>query len=71
MYSSASVRSLIETWAAENNIGRVRSFHASLVGMVLPNDELEVKLQHTGMVSGRKIIKVEVRNKETEDKVLE
>ncbi|KAG7000217.1 Fatty acid synthase subunit beta [Fusarium oxysporum f. sp. conglutinans] len=37
----------------------------------LPNDELEVKLQHTGMVSGRKIIKVEVRNKETEDKVLE
>lgn len=71
MYSSAAVRSLVETWAAENNIGRVRSFHASLVGMVLPNDELDVKLQHTGMVSGRKIIKVEVHNKETEDKVLE
>ncbi|KAH7160243.1 acyl transferase domain-containing protein [Dactylonectria estremocensis] len=60
MYSSAAVRSLVETWAAENNIGRVRSFHASLV-----------KLQHVGMVSGRKIIKVEVRNTETEDKVLE
>lgn len=71
MYSSAAVRSLVETWAAENNIGRVRSFHASLVGMVLPNDDIEVKLQHVGMVAGRKIITVEVRNKETEEKVLE
>ncbi|KAH7327940.1 fatty acid synthase beta subunit dehydratase [Stachybotrys elegans] len=70
MYSSAAVRSLIETWAAENNIGRVRSFHASLVGMVLPNDDIQVKLQHVGMVAGRKIIKVEASNKETEEKVL-
>jgi fatty acid synthase subunit beta len=70
MYSSAAVRSLVETWAAENNIGRVRSFHASLVGMVLPNDDIQVKLQHVGMVAGRKIIKVEASNKESEDKVL-
>ena len=70
MYSSAAVRSFVETWAAENNIGRVRSFHASLVGMVLPNDDIEVKLQHVGMVAGRKIIKIEASNKETEDKVL-
>ena len=42
MYSSAAVRSLVETWAAENNVGRVRSFHASLVGMVLPDDTIEV-----------------------------
>ncbi|KAK3390340.1 acyl transferase domain-containing protein [Podospora didyma] len=70
MYSSAAVRSLVETWAAENQIGRVRSFHASLVGMVLPNDDINVKLQHVGMVAGRKIIKVEASNKETEEKVL-
>ena len=70
MYSSAAVRSLVETWAAENNIGRVRSFHCSLVGMVLPNDDIQVKLQHIGMVSGRKIIKVEASNKDTEEKVL-
>ena len=70
MYSSAAVRSLVETWAAENHIGRVRSFHCSLVGMVLPNDDIEVKLQHIGMVAGRKIIKVEAINKDTEDKVL-
>lgn len=70
MYSSAAVRSLVETWAAENDIGRVRSFHASLVGMVLPNDDIEVKMQHVGMVAGRKIIKVEASNKESEEKVL-
>ncbi len=70
MYSSAAVRSLVETWAAENHVGRVRSFHCSLVGMVLPNDDIEIKLQHVGMVAGRKIIKVEASNKETEDKVL-
>ena len=70
MYSSAAVRSLVETWAAENKIGRVRSFHASLTGMVLPNDDINVKLQHVGMVGGRKIIKVEASNSETEEKVL-
>ena len=70
MYSSAAVRGLVEIWAAENNIGRVRSFHCSLVGMVLPNDDIQVKLQHTGMVAGRKIIKVEASNKDTEEKVL-
>ncbi|KAL2165067.1 hypothetical protein VTH06DRAFT_363 [Thermothelomyces fergusii] len=70
MYTSAAVRSLVETWAAENKNNRVRSFHASLTGMVLPNDDIEVKLQHVGMVAGRKIIKVEASNKETEEKVL-
>ncbi|KAL8812479.1 MAG: hypothetical protein Q9223_000999 [Gallowayella weberi] len=70
MFSSAAVRSLVETWAADNHVGRVRSFHCSLVGMVLPNDDIEVKLQHVGMVAGRKIIKVEASNKKSEDKVL-
>ncbi|MCJ1351418.1 MAG: beta subunit of fatty acid synthetase [Icmadophila ericetorum] len=70
MYSSAAIRSLVETWAAENNIGRVRSYHVSLVGMVLPNDTIDIQLQHVGMVAGRKIIKVVASNKDTEEKVL-
>ncbi|KAI5848125.1 acyl transferase domain-containing protein [Tricharina praecox] len=70
MFSSAAVRSLVETWAAENNIGRVRSFTCSFVGMVLPNDDVKTMLHHVGMVSGRKIIKVESFNVETEEKVL-
>jgi len=73
MYSSAAVRSLVETWAAENNVGRMRSFHVSLVGMVLPDDTIEVNLQHVGMVAGRKIIKVEAIkvdvDPETEERV--
>jgi fatty acid synthase subunit beta len=71
MYSSAAVRSLVETWAADNNIGRVRSFHVNLVGMVLPNDAIAVKLEHIGMIAGRKIVKVEVRNRDTEEMVLQ
>lgn len=70
MYTSAAVRSLVETWAAENNIGRVRSYHVSLVGMVLPNDALAVKLEHVAMVAGRKTIKVEAKNKDTDETVL-
>lgn len=70
MFTSAAVRSLVETWAAENNIGRVRSFNASLVGMVLPNDNIAVYLQHVGMIAGRKIVKVEATNQDTEEKVL-
>jgi fatty acid synthase subunit beta len=68
MYSSAAVRGLVETWAAENIAGRVRSFHASLVGMVLPDDVIEVRLEHTGMVAGRKIIKIVAAKPETEDR---
>ncbi|KAF8453682.1 fatty acid synthase beta subunit dehydratase [Terfezia claveryi] len=70
MFTSAAVRSLVETWAAENDVGRVRSFSCQFVGMVLPNDDIETKLHHVGMVSGRKIIKVETVNKETDEKVL-
>ncbi|KAI9736207.1 MAG: beta subunit of fatty acid synthetase [Cirrosporium novae-zelandiae] len=70
MFSSAAVRKFVETWAAENDIGRVRSFRADLVGMVLPNDDITVNLQHVGMVAGRKIITVEAINAETEEKVL-
>lgn len=70
MYSSAAVRSLVEVWAADNYISRVRAFNCSFVGMVLPNDDIQVKLEHIGMINGRKIIKVECSNKETQTPVL-
>lgn len=70
LYSSAAVRSLVEVWAADNYISRVRAFNCSFVGMVLPNDDIQVKLEHTGMINGRKIIKVECVNKETQVPVL-
>ncbi|KAI1806979.1 fatty acid synthase beta subunit [Daldinia bambusicola] len=71
MYTSGAVRSLVETWATENNAYRMRDYNVKFVGMVLPGDRLEVQLYHVGMVSGRMIIQIEVvKSDETRDKVL-
>ncbi|KAI1475652.1 fatty acid synthase beta subunit [Daldinia eschscholtzii] len=71
MYTSGAVRSLVETWATENNAYRMRDYNVKFVGMVLPGDRLEVQLHHVGMVSGRMIIQIEVvKSDETRDKVL-
>ena len=70
MYTSAAVRGLVEVWAAENDVERVRSFKCSFTGMVMPNDQIEVKLWHVGMVQGRKVVKAEAFNS-SGDKVLE
>ena len=59
MYISAAVRGLVEIWAADNDVERVRRFDCSFVGMVLPNDQISVRLWHVGMIAGRKIVKVE------------
>lgn len=59
MYASAAVRGLVEIWAADNDVERVRRFDCSFVGMVLPNDQIQVRLWHVGMIAGRKIVKVE------------
>lgn len=70
MYSSGSIRSLVEEWAANSTASRVRAFKANFVGMVLPNDILQTSLEHIGMINGRKIIKVETKNVETDTPVL-
>lgn len=70
MYSSGSIRSLVEQWAANSIASRVRAYKAEFVGMVLPNDNLQTSLVHVGMVNGRKIIKVETRNVETDSLVM-
>ncbi len=70
MYSSASVRSLVEVFAANNVVSRVRAFNCNFIGMVLPYDNIEVKLEHVGMINGRKIVKVSATNKDTEAIVL-
>ena len=59
MYISAAVRGFVEIWAADNDVERVRRFDCSFVGMVLPNDQIEVRLWHVGMIASRKIVKVE------------
>jgi fatty acid synthase subunit beta len=62
MHTSATVHSIVETHAADGKPGRVLSYKANFTGMVLPGDEIEVYLWHTGMLAGRKVIKIEARN---------
>ncbi|PIA16745.1 fatty acid synthase [Coemansia reversa NRRL 1564] len=70
MWTSASTRKFVETFAADNHPERVRAYEVEFVGMVLPNDQLETKLSHVGMKDGRKLIKVQTFNQHG-DKVLE
>ncbi|KAJ1865430.1 fatty acid synthase alpha subunit Lsd1 [Coemansia sp. RSA 989] len=70
MWTSASTRKFVETFAADNHPERVKAYEVEFVGMVLPNDQLETKLSHVGMKEGRKLIKVETFNQHG-SKVLE
>jgi fatty acid synthase subunit beta, fungi type len=71
MWTSAATRKFVETFAAENHPERVTMFDVKFMDMVLPGTRLETKLAHTGMMNGKKIIKVETFNLETGSKVIE
>ena len=71
MWTSAATRKFVETFAAENHPERVTMFDVKFLDMVLPSTRLETKLAHTGMVNGKKIIRVETFNTETGSKVIE
>ncbi|KAJ2398450.1 fatty acid synthase alpha subunit Lsd1 [Coemansia sp. RSA 2603] len=70
MWTSASTRKFVETFAADNHPERVKAYEVEFVGMVLPNDQLETKLYHVGMKDGRKLIKITTFNQHG-DKVIE
>ncbi|KAE8554462.1 hypothetical protein EYB25_003001 [Talaromyces marneffei] len=70
MHTSSAIGSLLETWTAKGCIGAVRSFEASFVGMVLPDDEVEVEFWHTAMMKGRKVIKITAKKVESGEMVL-
>ncbi|PWN49501.1 hypothetical protein IE53DRAFT_363101 [Violaceomyces palustris] len=66
LFSSAASRKFVENVAAEGYVDRCLSFEANFVGMVLPGDELEVKLRHIAMRGGNKVVKVETFNQRGE-----
>ena len=70
MWSSAATRKYVETIAAQGRPERVSSYSVDFVGMVVPGDELTVKLKHIGMREGALVLKVETTNQRSE-KVLE
>ena len=66
LFSSAASRKYVESVAASGYPDRCLSFEANFVGMVLPGDELKVKLRHIAMRGGNKVIKVETFNQNGE-----
>jgi fatty acid synthase subunit beta len=71
MHTSGAIRSLVENWVIENSkASMMRDFHVKFVGMVLPSDSIEVRLNHVGMASGCKVIQIEATKATTGEKVL-
>ena len=56
MHISGQVRSLVERHTGNQ---RMREYRAEFVGMVLPDDLIEVKLRHVAMLSGCKVVEFE------------
>ncbi|KAJ2840336.1 fatty acid synthase alpha subunit Lsd1 [Coemansia sp. 'formosensis'] len=57
LWTSASTRSLVECYAANDEPDRIRMYQANFVGMVLPRDRLRTELFHVGMKDGHMLIK--------------
>lgn len=70
MHTSSAIGSLLETWTAKGRIGAVRSFAASFVGMVFPDDPIEVEFWHTAMKKGRKVINIIAKKTDSGEVVL-
>ena len=70
MFTSAAVRRIVERVVAEADYSRFRSFSASFEGMVMPGDVLRVELQHTAIIDGKKVLKVQAYNDSTNERVL-
>ncbi|KAG8716660.1 3-oxoacyl-[acyl-carrier-protein] synthase [Ceratobasidium sp. 394] len=66
LWSSAATRKYVENVVAQGRPDRVLQYDVSFVGMVLPGDELSVKLTHYGMRDGNLAIKVESTNQRGE-----
>lgn len=66
MWSSAATRKYLESAVADNRPERVTSYDVGFVGMVLPGDQIQVKLTHTAMRDGKKVVKVEAFNQRSE-----
>ena len=70
MYTSVAVRRIVENWMAGGESRRFHRWSASFTGMLLPRDKVQVKMSHTGMIQGRKLVEVTALNERSGDTVL-
>ncbi|EPE29992.1 FabD/lysophospholipase-like protein [Glarea lozoyensis ATCC 20868] len=71
MYTSASVRRVIETVVANGDCSRFRAWACSFDGIVEQGDVLNIEMQHVAMSQGKMVIAVRAYNSETSEKVLD
>ncbi|KAF8199703.1 fatty acid synthase [Pholiota molesta] len=62
LWSSAATRRYVETVVAQGHPERVIAYDVNFVGMVIPGDQLEVKLRHVGMRDGNIVVSIETTN---------
>ncbi len=68
MYVSAAARAVVDSLCGSPS--SMHSYQVSFVGMVLPQDELIVRVEHIAMLQGRKVLKVEAKKKQGGETVL-
>ncbi|KAF9267936.1 fatty acid synthase [Marasmius fiardii PR-910] len=66
LWSSAATRRYVENVVARGHPERVLAYDVSFVGMVLPGDQLSVKIRHIGMRDGNIVVKIETVNERGE-----
>lgn len=66
LWSSAATRRYVETVVAQGHPERVIAYDVTFVGMVIPGDELSVKVRHVGMRDGNIVVNVETVNSQGE-----
>jgi fatty acid synthase subunit beta len=71
MYTSASVRRVVERVAANGDCSRFRAWSCSFDGIVEQGDVLNIEMQHVAMSHGKMVIAVHAYNSKTSDKVLD
>ncbi|KAF9490473.1 fatty acid synthetase alpha subunit [Pleurotus eryngii] len=62
LWSSAATRRYIENVVAKGKPERVLAYDVNFVGMVLPGDELSVKIRHVSMRDGNMVVNIETAN---------
>ncbi|RAL03127.1 beta subunit of fatty acid synthase [Aspergillus ibericus CBS 121593] len=70
MHMSARVRGYLEQLTVPGNPSGFKRYQCNFVGMVLPEDDVELVLQHVGMVNGRKLVHAEARRAGSGDKLI-
>lgn len=71
MWTSATVRQVVEKAAGCSDKVHMRSFKASFVNMVLPNSVLDVQIHHTAMKDGLRVLSFQALHSKSGQVVVE